>query len=177
MPKIPTAPRKAKLARIAALAVAQTQVGVEENGRNNWGPKVQVYLKTTGISFPAAWCMAFVHWCYEQVGVHLGGTASVGNFVAWARKNGELIPIRPFRGDLVAFYFDGDSWPDHVGFVHRVLSIRLSGLWYIRTIEGNTGTSGAVSDPGTGRDGVRKKRRLVRRSKVVFVRIDDRVVG
>lgn len=171
--KTPAAkPPVTQAARLAALKVAVSQIGQHEVGQNNWGPKVSLYLKSAGISFPAAWCMAFVHWCYGQIGFQLGGGASVGNFMEWAKAHGEIV-TRPFRGDIVGYQFTSDDWPDHVGIVEKVLSIRIVGCWWLQTIEGNTGASGAVSDPGTGMDAVYRKRRLVRRNRVVFARIKE----
>lgn len=161
------------LARERALRIALTQKGVHEVGGNNWGPQIKKYLKSTGISFPAAWCMAFVHWCFEQAGLKLGGGASVGNFEQWARKNGEIVQ-RPLRGDLGCWELTGDGWPDHVFFVLRVL--KLGPLWTIRTIEGNTSSGAAGSQDDGG--GVYIRTRVVPNSKVrgaTFVRIPGTV--
>ena len=49
-----------------ALAVAVSQIGVEETPRgSNWGVPVKDYLIPVGINFPASWCMAFIYWCYH----------------------------------------------------------------------------------------------------------------
>lgn len=155
--------------REAALRVALTQVGVHERGRANWGPEVKRYLRSTGISFPAAWCMAFVHWCFARAGKTLGGGASVGNFEAWARDAGDIV-TRPFRGDLGCWELGGDGWPDHIFFIVRVL--RMGPLWMLKTCEGNTSPTIAGSqDEG---DVVAIKTRVVRNSRVrgaIFVRV------
>lgn len=131
--------------REKALRKALTQVGVVEKGKNNWGPEVSEYLRAAGISFPAAWCMAFVHWCYEKVGMDFqhANLASVGFFADWADRMG-WETSSPTRGDIVAFNFNADLWPDHVGIVVR----RLGGLVY--TVEGNTssGMQGSQDDGG-----------------------------
>ena len=45
-----------------ALAVAVSQIGVEETPRgSNWGVPVKDYLISVGINFPASWCMAFIY--------------------------------------------------------------------------------------------------------------------
>lgn len=155
-------------ARHKALAVAVTQLGVREQpAGSNWGPEVSQYLKAAGWSRPAPWCMAFVRWCFKQAGVDLGGGASVGFFEAWARSEGHQIVARPFRGDLVCYRFDSDDWPDHIGFVERVLALRWRGrafAGWIRTIEGNTAVG---NDANGGR--VMRRYRWVRRCK--FVRV------
>lgn len=160
------------LVRTKALevALAEARRRVKESGSNNRGPRVDQYQKVDdvpGVGY--AWCMAFVQWCYRQTGVPLGTrTAHVGTFLNWARRKGWEVK-RPLRGDIVCFRFSS-SWPtDHVGIVERVL--RLGPILRIRTVEGNTGSAGSVSDPGTGRDGVYHKVRIVRRSSVAFVRV------
>lgn len=158
----------ATTARLAALTTARTQLGVVEK-TPNWSKQIALYLKSTDISFPAAWCMAFVHWSFLQAGVTLGGGASVGNFRQWAARNGEIVS-RPFKGDVVCYDWNGDGWPDHVGLVERVLALRWRGkvfAGWIQTIEGNTssGSAGSQSDGG----GVYRRRRWA--GNCTFVRV------
>lgn len=140
--------------------------------RNNWGPMVSKFLRSTGINFPAAWCMAMWHYIYQQIGVSLGGGASVGNFEEWGRKHGDIVK-RPRRGDLGAWEFTGDGWPDHIFGIRRVL--RLGPVWVLSTVEGNTSSGTAGSQDNGG--GVYFRRRMVRNRRVrgaVFVRIPGR---
>lgn len=156
-------------ARYKALAIAKKELGVHEVPPNsNWGPRVKVYLKSAGWTTPAPWCMAFMHWCFEQAGMKIGGGASVGFFEDWARKhkNGEIVK-RPFKGDLVCYRFDSDNWPDHVGIVERVLALRWRHkvfVGWVQIIEGNTGVG---NDANGGK--VMRRRRWVKRCK--FVRL------
>lgn len=173
------------LIREAALQVAARSVGkVFESGRNNRGRRVeeiQTHDNIPGGGYP--WCDSFVHANFDAVlhttgGKGLGkligdnGSASVGVTLASARKRGVTV-TRPLRADLGCAEFTGDNWPDHIFHVERVL--RLGPILYLQTIEGNTGPSGSVSDPGTGRDGVYRKRRFIRRSKVWFIRPRGRI--
>jgi hypothetical protein len=165
-------PARRRLIRELALRRALTQLGVVERGRNNWGPEIARYLASTGISFPAAWCMALVHWCFKPWKT-LGGGASVGNFLGWARQAG-IVVTRPLRGDLGCWELNGDSWPDHVFFVERVL--KLGPVWTLRTVEGNTssGVAGSQDDGG----GVYRRLRVVRNASVrgaIFVRVPGTV--
>lgn len=143
--------------------MAAREVGTHEVGFHNRGKRVDEYQRADnlpGVGY--SWCMSFVQWCYKMVYHPLPDlTASVGNFLGYARKVG-WVTSRPLRGDLVCFNFDADNWPDHVGFVARVLPLGL-----IRTIEGNTspGTGGSQADGG----GV--YRRLRSRRRCVFVRV------
>jgi len=150
-------------ARIRALNVARREVGTHEVGFHNRGKRVDEYQRADalpGVGY--AWCMAFVQWCYRNAGHPLPDlTASVGNFLSYARKVG-WVTSQPQRGDLVCFNFDADNWPDHVGLV----LYRLPG-GMIRTVEGNTspGTGGSQADGG----GV--YRRFRSRRRCAFVRV------
>lgn len=148
--------------RTRALNIAVKEVGVHEIGFQNRGKRVDEYQRADslpGVGY--AWCMSLVQWCYKEAGTPLPTlTASVGQFLAWARRAGWVVAA-PHRGDLVCFNFDADNWPDHVGFV----------LWpagpMVRTLEGNTspGNAGSQADGG----GVYRRWRSKRRC--VFVRV------
>lgn len=128
--------------REAALQRAITQLGVKESpSGSNSGPRVTEYLKSAGITTPAPWCLAFVHWCYQTGASYtLAGHALVQAFDDWAKSAGDIV-ARPFRGDLVCYDWNGDGWDDHVGIVVKVLALRWRGstfIGYVKTIEGNT---------------------------------------
>lgn len=155
------------------LALNLAKIGVKEQGGNNRGHWIRTFAKATDLgqseNFP--WCAAFVMYCLAQAGFdvkQIKNRASVGFIEKWAEVNG-LIVKRPLRGDLVTFRFDDDNWPDHIGFVRKVLG--LGPILTISTVEGNTssGESGSQDDGG----GVYIRRRVVRRSKVRFIRIPD----
>lgn len=158
----------------AMLEVAAREVGQAESGANNRGPKVDVYQRADDLPGEGyAWCASFVAWVAEQVygrDFPVTGEAAVASWLTWGRRNGHVV-TRPFAGDLVCFRFTSADKVDHIGIVEKVLA--LGPVLRIRTIEGNTGTSGAVSDPGTGRDAVHRKVRVVTRGSVEFVRIPD----
>lgn len=151
------------LIRERALQIAMTQVGVKEVGHTNWSPKVAQYLKSAGIPFPAAWCMAFVHWCFEKAGKDLNhvNQASVGFFASWAAQMGYQV-YTPAKADVICFNFDANLWPDHVGFVRwRVGPITVA------TVEGNT-------QPGAGgnqAEGGGVYTRVRRTSRCLFFRV------
>jgi len=122
-------------------------IGVMEQGGNNAGVMVSKIIRANGGGGPEPWCGDFVAYCYR-----LAGSKSVTR--SWAAVAllrgvaGVFGTGSPRRGDLVRFTFD------HVGmFSRRVSSTE------IETVEGNTGSSGAVSDSSTGGDGVYRKRR------------------
>lgn len=131
--------------RERAYKVAESLIGVMEQGSNNAGPMVSRIIRENGGSGPEAWCGDFQAYCYRH-----GGSRAVSRPWASVRLVGQLLGIHrvttPQRGDLVRFTFD------HIG-----MYVRDNGNGTITTIEGNTGSSGAVSDSATGGDGVYKK--------------------
>ena len=141
--------------------IAESQVGVREEGGNNNGPMVREYQRASWLKpGPWAWCAAFVDWCLLQAVVIHGGvkwarpqTAGAYDLEGWAKgKYDERVPrywrvvpansTPPRRGDIVTF-----TWP-HVGIVTRYDGN------IVTTVEGNTGakTTG-TRDNATG-DGV-----------------------
>ena len=162
------------LKREAALRELQKLVGLRESGQNNRGKGVDAITRADtlpGVGY--AWCQALQNFAWRRAnGEYLaGGTASVGKFRQWAADRAYVLrdSARPQRADHITFLFDGDSWDDHVGMIERV--IKVGPVLYLVTIEGNTGPTGSVSDPGTGRDGVYRKRRVVRRNRCRIIRV------
>jgi hypothetical protein len=51
---------------LAALAAAQGQLGVREQGGNNTGPEVDQYLAAVGLDPGYPWCAAFLFYCFRQ---------------------------------------------------------------------------------------------------------------
>lgn len=126
-------------ARIAALEHARKHVGVRESppGSNRGALIDQWNQEANGLT-GEPWCMSFMHHCFAEQGVKLGGWAGVQNFLVWAAQHGYEV-TRPFRGDLVCFDWNGDRWYDHVGIVDRVLAVGPGDRppYVIRTVEGN----------------------------------------
>lgn len=157
--------------RDSALALALAEIGTREEGGNNRGVRVEEYLDAVGRWPGVPWCAAFVSWCYETVCKKQLPWTSAGVEVIYreAKKRSWLVD-RPFRGDLVLFDMGGGYPPgDHCGFVEKVLA--LGPLFTLRTIEGNTssGEAGSQSDGG----GVHRRTRVVKKSKIAFVRVPD----
>lgn len=158
--------------RLKALRAAQGELGEHEQpAGSNWSPRIAQYLSAAGLSYPrppgVPWCMAFVCWCYRQAGHPLPHpTASVGMFLQWATQVG-LVVSRPYRGDVVCYRFDADTWPDHTGIVERVLAVRWRGkvfAGYVVTVEGNTSA-------GDDANGGQVQRRWRWHSRCSYVRI------
>ena len=110
--------------------VAETQVGNGDGG---------LYWEWYGFDEPVDWCACFVSWCADQCGhIKAGsfdkfsncqdGVSQFASRGSWHRPG-----IRPRRGMVIFFDWDGDDEADHVGIVKRCKD----GAVY--TIEGNSG--------------------------------------
>ncbi|HEY1048591.1 MAG TPA: CHAP domain-containing protein [Prosthecobacter sp.] len=158
--------------------IAQSQIGVKEEGGNNRGKQVQAYQAATWLTGTGwAWCAAFVCWViYQALQIHGAPTnwkrprtAGAYDFENWAQgkkphgPNGAWRCLKstpgapPKRGDIITF-----TW-SHIGIVTGYDEKNK----IIYTVEGNAGR-GAVSDSSVG-DGVVAKqhpvtkcRRLIR---------------
>jgi hypothetical protein len=120
-----------------ALTVANRELGNGEETGNNRGPDVRRYR---GDAVAAAWCAAFVSWCYEQAARDLSNMK-----LPFARSHGAKklyknigkagsFVSRPLPGDVVCWdRGKAGSWQGHIGFVVKVQG---STFW---TIEGNVG--------------------------------------
>lgn len=51
------------------ITIATAELGVHETTGNNDGPRVEEYLRYTGLGKGHAWCAAFVSWSYGQAGL------------------------------------------------------------------------------------------------------------
>lgn len=145
----------AKPLRLKAHEFAVTMIGVMEVGGNNVGPMVGKIIRENGGIPGEAWCGDFMAFVYRHV-----GSKAVTRWWASVSALGFITGVRhttnPQTGDLVRFTFD------HVGMFEawvnaddKIVSHSLA--THIRTVEGNTGRVGAVSDSKTGGDGVYRK--------------------
>lgn len=143
----------------AALAVAETQVGVTEAPPfKNTGEKVGEYLKSVGLGQGYHWCAAFVHWCFEQAAKELGvpnPLPKTGHCMTHWREAGKKgvrrITSQEAQGDpsllmpgqVFIMHYGQDK--GHTGFVAGVQG----GL--LETIEGNTNVAGSRNGDGVYR--------------------------
>jgi hypothetical protein len=141
----------------AALGVAVTQVGVMEHPLgSNSGPEVDAYLASVNLDPGNYWCMAFVHWCFQQAAQQ----ANIANpwpkygqcTVTWtkvkAAQPNRIITRAAAMADpsLVqagqVFVLDFGGGHGHTGFVRQSLAGPL------RTVEGNSNTDGSSNGLG-----------------------------
>ena len=124
-----------------ALTVAITQIGQKEDPiGSNWGHPVKDYLASVGINFPASWCLAFVHWCYDtaakQMGINNPLPKTGGVLHAWELADlSHKVTGTPQPGDI--FIMDLGHGLGHTGFVE------LENGPIINNIEGNTNDTGS----------------------------------
>lgn len=122
------------------LSVARSQIGYQEEPKgSNWGKHVQKYLASVGISFAAAWCMAFVYWCVneacKEAGRHNNLIKTGGVLRQWNEIDKSLKSSKPQRGSI--FIMDFGHGLGHTGIVEKVEGD------IIHTIEGNTNDDGS----------------------------------
>jgi hypothetical protein len=99
------------------LATYRAELGVREVPYgSNRGPRVRQYQSSTG-AYGAAWCVSFLQWGFQQVGVPRIANRSAGVFycVDWARRNG-LLRYSPKPGYLAAYMWSAG----HIGIVEDV---------------------------------------------------------
>lgn len=174
------------LYRERALQILRGWAGKVEVGGNNAGVFVEMLQRSDTLPGERyAWCQSAQNaaWrlatggkvqrlvegrgYYISGGQHLaGGTASTIVFRDYAKSRGWIVKT-PKRADHVLFLRDGT--PYHVGMVETVLKV--GPICVLLTLEGNTGPGPLVSDPGSGRDGLFKRRRVVKARNVTFVRV------
>lgn len=133
--------------RLRAFNEAKVMVGVMESGGNNRGPGVEKIIREGGGLPGQAWCGWFCATAYKRAGSK-AVTWKWGAVRLYVPLSGVSRTKTPMRGDLVRFTFD------HIGMFDEWVD-RSAGTF--RTIEGNTGATGAVSDSKTGGDGVYRK--------------------
>ena len=150
--------------------IYEKTAGAGQDNYTKYGKEMhEVYPKV--MDFPAAWCDAFVDWCfYKAYGVTTAKSLLAGNFddytVASATmyNNKKAIHMNPKVGDQVFFTKNGNiSGCYHTGLVYAVDNT------YFYTIEGNTSGSSAVVANGGG---VFKKKYNIAayKGKVIFGR-------
>lgn len=138
--------------RLRALHVAETLVGVMEQGGNNNGPVVGRIIHENGGVIGEPWCGDFVAYAYRHAGskaVQRGWASTLQLGFLTGQKRVTL----PQPGDIVVYDFPGGASSDHTGIFVKFIP------GGIEAIEGNTGATGAVSDSATGGDGVYRKHR------------------
>lgn len=158
---VPVNPEPSSQLLKKVIEIAQSQIGLMEEPRgSNWGKHVKGYLNSVGLDFPAAWCAAFVYWCFEEACGELGrsnpAVKTAGVLDHWSRTKGKKISV----GDASAnpalvkpgqvFIFSSGGGKGHTGLVESVIG------GFLVTIEGNTNEGGSREGIGVFRRNRRK---------------------
>lgn len=99
------------------------------------------------------WCVAFQWWCFWKAGessAFFGGakTASCGKLLRFFKENYQSVPVQDIAvGDLAFYNFSGSISPEHCGLITHVERSH-SSILYVKSIEGNTTTTGGSEDNG-----------------------------
>ena len=138
------------------LEVARGEIGIlEAPPGSNWGPKVQSFLASAGVGFPAPWCAGFVYWCFEQAAKNAGKKNPVfktgGVLMHWNKTTAKKIlskeaianPGLLKPGQIFIMNFGGGL--GHTGLVESVNG------GFINVIEGNTNDNGSREGIGVFR--------------------------
>lgn len=125
---------------LRALNVAIYQIGNAEIPHgSNWGPHVEKYLKSVGITIPSPWCMAFVYWCVNEACKEMGKENPLEKtglvMGQWVNSKDLRIVDAPRKGDI--FIMDFGKGKGHTGFVTGVVGDK------INTVEGNSNDEGS----------------------------------
>ncbi len=127
---------------IAALgvAIAEMNRGAGEQGGDNLGPDVHMYLNGL-VPDGSSWCAGFVSYCFAHSGLAMPYKYSVGaqDILGQFKKKGWLytasVTNPPEPGDIIVFTraTKAEPWLGHIGLVHGYAD----GI--VTTIEGNRG--------------------------------------
>jgi hypothetical protein len=107
----------------------------KEEGQNNHGEWVGVFLSSTKLDEGYSWCVAMLYFACQVAGVETPGlsarnAAAVVMWIRWGRDNGLVIP-KPKRGSICLRKSRGMS--------HGAIAIGYKGS-FLETIDGNTGS-------------------------------------
>ena len=158
------------------IAAAASFVGLGEDGADNHGQMVELFLREVRQPPGEPWCAAFVHhvgyWSHfdHQIGKSswpLPATASCYDLGDFARQH-KLIRTEPRAGDVFLLYFKELRRFAHTGIVVSVDSCISSdddAAFVCTTIEGNTNA-----------DGTRNGRLTLRKTRRFSIRNGDRYI-
>ena len=163
------------------VAAANAFVGLGEDGGDNRGQMVELFLREVGQEAGAPWCAAFVYhvgfWSHYESAAHksswpLPDTASCEELGDFARRCG--ISLRqPHVGDVFLKYSPDHGRFTHTGIVATVDAVHPFGdnhfLSDCTTIEGNTNDDGSANGYTT----LRKEREFNSANGDRFVRWPD----
>jgi hypothetical protein len=140
------------------------EIGVQEEGCANCGPRVEEYLASVKLGKGFPWCSAALHWSFRQCGTVLTPERRFAAAAQWATKNevfrrsqlDDYSPLGPGH-DWERISEDGDVgvlWDESLGRIGHCFCIVGESEKYVETAEGNSNTNGSRE----GTTFVRRKR-------------------
>jgi len=142
----------------ALVAMAASQVGVQEQGGDNDGPVVKMYQSVIGKAEKESWCVSFLQYCVREIDNKYGSKTILfpteSSQLLWLKTPQSARLARPEPGSVMVWTVFQNNLPTsrgHVGIVKEVLDQE-----FVLTIEGNT-SHGIQGEP----DGVYLKRRHI----------------
>lgn len=121
-----------------AVALAEHEVGVHEQGGNNRGARVEEYQRSGGGKAGDAWCAFFLHWLFKQVYApgkppfRIGG--SVPDILARAKAGGRLVDAHAAVPGNALILCEANGHGYHIELITAPLNV--NGMF--ATIGGNT---------------------------------------
>ena len=139
--RVQLAARRPLRERAADIMEKWARQGVHEVGGNNVGKAVERIIREGGGTKGDPWCGWAVAAAYREA-----GSKTVTRAWGYVPTLERILSgvVRPRRGDVVIFNFDGGV-PDHTG-----MFLRDNGDGTVKTVEGNTRPGTAASDSGGG---------------------------
>ena len=138
------------------VATANAFVGLGEEGGDNRGQMVELFLKEVKLPAGQPWCAAFVHhigyWSHYDIGLKLSSwplrdTASCEVLARDAKEAG-VLKNEPEAGDVFLLYSKELKRFHHTGVIAEISSRRESRFdvsYVCETIEGNTNSDGSAN--------------------------------
>ena len=136
---------------LAALRVAQNEIGNGEEGRNNRGFHINRYRRGRTPIASGSWCATFIHYCLEEGWTGLRKrmkhfpftyTAGANKLAMQLQRHGFLVDFERMQpGDILLFDRRGGKHLNIVEEIHHDLAGKIE---YYVTIDGNKGPFPAV---------------------------------
>ena len=137
---------------LAALRIAQNEIGNGEEGRNNRGFHINRYRRGRTPIAGGAWCATFIHYCLEEAWCGLRKrmkhfpftyTAGANKLSMQLQKHGKLVEFDSMQpGDILLFDRRGGK---HINIVAEVGRSEITGdVNSYTTIDGNKGAFPSV---------------------------------
>lgn len=145
--------------RDRAAEIVLGELGTQEVGPNNHGPRIREYLLSVGLTEGNPWCAALVVWAYGLAAAQLGGLRLLprtGKVVRLWQRCPTLWLARDPSKHAIAIHLNNPDDPNtsgHCGIVYGFTP------HHVRTVEGNTSRDPKDDHDDQNGDGVYTRHR------------------